>query len=136
MKLSVLGCGRWGTFLASYHCAKNEVLLWGRPGSRGLAQLRAERRNEYQTLPESLLLGDDLAAALAFGPVVVISISAQQLRQLAAQIQQFDVKGKTFILCMKGIEVANGKRLTQVFREEVAQPVGLAVWVGDRKSVV
>ena len=130
MKLSVLGCGRWGTCLASYHCAKNEVLLWGRPGSRGLAQLRAERRNEYQTLPESLLLGDDLAAALAFGPVVVISISAQQLRQLAAQIQQFDVKGKTFILCMKGIEVASGKRLTQVFREEVAQPVGLAVWVG------
>lgn len=44
MKLSVLGCGRWGTFLASYHCAKNEVLLWGRPGSRGLAQLRAERK--------------------------------------------------------------------------------------------
>ena len=130
MKLSVLGCGRWGTFLASYHCAKNEVLLWGRPGSRGLAQLRAERRNEYQTLPESLLLGDDLAAALAFGPVVVISISAQQLRQLAAQIQQFDVKGKTFILCMKGIEVASGKRLTQVFREDVTQPVGLAVWVG------
>ena len=130
MKLSVLGCGRWGTFLASYHCAKNEVLLWGRPGSRGLAQLRAERRNEYQTLPDSLLLGDGLAAALAFGPVVVISISAQQLRQLAAQIQQHDVKGKTFILCMKGIEVATGKRLTQVFREEVAQPVKVAVWVG------
>ena len=67
MKLSVLGCGRWGTFLASYHCAKNEVLLWGRPGSRGLAQLRAERKNEYQVLPESLLLGDDLGAALDFG---------------------------------------------------------------------
>ena len=130
MKLSVLGGGRWGTFLASYHCAKNDVLLWGRPGSRGLAQLRAERKNEYQTLPASLQLGDDLAAALAFGPVVVISISAQQLRQLAGQIQQHDVAGKTFILCMKGIEVATGKRLTQVFREEVTQPVQLAVWVG------
>ena len=130
MKLSVLGCGRWGTFLASYHCAKNEVLLWGRPGSRGLAQLRAQRRNEYQTLPDALLLGDDLGAALAFGPVVVISISAQQLRQLASQIQEYDVKGKTFILCMKGIEVATGKRLTQVFRETVTQPVNLAVWVG------
>ena len=130
MKLSVLGCGRWGTFLASYHCAKNDVLLWGRPGSRGLAQLRAERKNEYQTLPASLQLGDDLAAALAFGPVVVISISAQQLRQLAGQIQQHDVAGKTFILCMKGIEVATGKRLTQVFREEVTQRVQLAVWVG------
>ena len=31
---------------------------------------------------------------------------------------------------MKGIEVATGKRLTQVFREEVTQPVNVAVWVG------
>ena len=130
MKLTVLGCGRWGTFLATYHCAKNQVLLWGRPGSKSLARLRETRANEYQTLPDALLLGDDLAQALAFGQVIVISISAQHLRELAAQIQQYDVAGKTFILCMKGIEVDTGKRLTQVFRETVTQPVGLAVWVG------
>ncbi len=130
MKLSVLGCGRWGTFLASYHSAKNEVLLWGRPGSRAMAQLMAERKNAYLTLPEALILEEDLEKALSFAQVIIISISAQQLRNLAKQLSGFDLSGKTFILCMKGIEVETGKRLTQVFREEVAQPVGVAVWVG------
>ena len=78
----------------------------------------------YDGEPEGLEL---YQAATAFTEVEWVS---QQLRQLAAQIQQFDVKGKTFILCMKGIEVATGKRLTQVFREEVTQPVNVAVWVG------
>lgn len=130
MNLTVLGCGRWGTFLASYHSAKNDVLLWGRPGSRGLAQLRAEGKNAYLTLPQSLRLTDDLAEALEFAQTVIVSISAQQLRSLAQLLQQHEVQGKTFILCMKGIEVESGKRLTQVFLEEVRQPVRLAVWVG------
>ncbi len=130
MKLSVLGCGRWGTFLASYHSAKNEVLLWGRPGSRAMAQLMAERKNAYLTLPQALILEEDLEKALSFAQVIIISISAQQLRNLAKQLSEFDLSGKTFILCMKGIEVETGKRLTQVFREEVDQPVGVAVWVG------
>lgn len=130
MDLTVLGCGRWGAFLASYHSAKNNVLLWGRPGSRSFAALQKERKNAYLALPPRLCLESDLGAALAFAPVVIISISAQQLRDLAKRIAQFDVAGKIFILCMKGIEVETGKRLTQVFREEVAQPVGLAVWVG------
>ena len=130
MKLSVLGCGRWGTFLASYHSARNDVLLWGRPDSKAMAQLMAERKNSYLTLPENLMLTTDLKQALEFSQVVVISISAQQLRNLAKQIQQFDVSGKIFVLCMKGIEVETGKRLTQVFQEEIHQPIQVAVWVG------
>ncbi len=130
MKLTVLGCGRWGTFLACYHSARNDVLLWGRPGSRAMAQLMAQRKNSYLELPPALALTEDLDQALDYAQVIVISISAQQLRDLAQKIQQRDVAGKTFILCMKGIEVESGKRLTQVFREEVTQPVHLAVWVG------
>ena len=40
MNISVLGCGRWGSFLAWYHSAKNDVTLWGREGSRSLAALQ------------------------------------------------------------------------------------------------
>lgn len=130
MRLTVLGCGRWGSFLAWYHGQKNEVLLWGRPGSRGLQTLRETRRNEYVALPPSVTVTQDLQQALAFADTVVISISAQQLRQLAGQIGALPVAGKTFILCMKGLECETGKRLTQVFRETVRQPVFLAVWVG------
>lgn len=130
MRLTVLGCGRWGSFLAWYHGQKNEVLLWGRPGSRGLQTLRETRRNEYVALPPSVTVTQDLQQALAFADTIVISISAQQLRQLAGQIGALPVAGKTFILCMKGLECETGKRLTQVFRETVRQPVFLAVWVG------
>ena len=105
MKLTVLGCGRWGAFLASYHSAKNDVLLWGRPGSKSFAALQKERKNAYLALPSQLRLESELSAALEFAQVVVISISAQQLRDLARRIARFDLAGKTFILCMKGIEV-------------------------------
>lgn len=130
MKMTVLGSGRWGTFLACYHSAKNDVMLWGRENSRGFAQLKETRKNAYLELPEQLMLESDLEKALDFAQVVVISISAQQLRDLGRRLNSFDLTGKTFILCMKGIEVETGKRLTQVFREVVTQPVGLAVWVG------
>ena len=52
MNLTVLGCGRWGTFLAGYHCARNDVMLWGRPGSRSMMTLQTERKNEYMILPD------------------------------------------------------------------------------------
>ena len=130
MRLTVLGCGRWGSFLASYHSARNEVLLWGRPGSRSFGQLEQTRKNEYLTLPEQVRLSSDLGQALAWSDTVIVSISAQQLRSFCAQLDAFDLSGKTFILCMKGIEVETGKRLTQVMEESLSQPVSLAVWVG------
>ena len=130
MKITVLGCGRWGTFLAAYHSKKNEVLLWGRAESARFRALCEHRKNEYLTLPETQRLESDLEQALAFAQVVIISIGAQQQRALAERIQRQDVAGKTFILCMKGIEESTGQRLTQVFRSVVTQPVHLAVWVG------
>lgn len=130
MKISVLGSGRWGTFLASYHSAQNDVLLWGRPTSRAFAALQRDRKNSYQALPEKLALTTDLRWALAWANTIIISISAQQLRSFAKTLQQHDIAGKTFILCMKGIEAESGKRLTQVFVEEINQPVHVAVWVG------
>lgn len=130
MKLTVLGCGRWGSFLATYHSAKNDVLLWGRKDSKSFTQLAETRKNAYLTLPDKLTLESDLEKALAWSNMIIISISAQQLRSFAKQLNSFDLKGKIFILCMKGIEVETGKRLTQVMHEEITQPIHTAVWVG------
>ena len=130
MKVTVLGCGRWGSFLAWYHSRCNEVMVWGREGSRGLAELAENHANRYVTLPESVRYTTNLEKAVQFSDWIVISISAQQLRSLAAALNSYSLAGKTVILCMKGLEGETGKRLTQVFREEVTQPVNLAVWVG------
>ena len=130
MKITVLGCGRWGSFLAWYHGRNHEVMLWGRETSRSLRSLAETGANRYVTLPDSVRLTSDLEQALAFADVIVISISAQELRSLCQQINTFSVAGKRFILCMKGLEIDTGKRLSEVLRECILQPVGVAVWVG------
>lgn len=130
MKCTVLGCGRWGSFLACFHSRNHEVVLWGREGSRSFETLRETRKNDYLVLPDAVRLEGDLGAALEFGDVIIISISAQQLRSFATRLNGYPIAGKTVILCMKGLEAQTGKRLTEVMRESVTQPIDLAVWVG------
>ena len=132
--VSVLGCGRWGSFHA-WHADRIgcDALLWGRPGSNRLARLTAERKNEYLTLPESVRLTDSLTEALGHAETVIISVGAQGFRALCKNIATLSPslwREKTFVLCMKGLEQKSGKRLSQVFREELGTTPAMAVWVG------
>lgn len=132
MNISVLGCGRWGTFLAWYaNKIGHKVSLWGREGSANLLQLKEKRKNEYLTIPEEMKLTNSLEEAVSFADIIIISISAQQLRNLGKQLKLLsDAQNKIFVLCMKGLEATSGKRLSQVFKEEVGSSVNLAVWLG------
>ncbi|MEH7610452.1 NAD(P)H-dependent glycerol-3-phosphate dehydrogenase [Gottfriedia acidiceleris] len=132
MNVSVLGCGRWGTFLAWYaNRVGHDVILWGRASSRNYIGLNQTRKNDYLSLPDGIELTSSLESAISFAEVIIISISAQELRTFANRLSQYNqIHGKTFILCMKGIESTTGKRLTQVFREEVGKNSNVAVWVG------
>ena len=132
--ISVLGCGRWGSFHA-WHADHIgcDALLWGRPGSARLAKLKSERKNEYLTLPESVRLSDSLTDALDHADVVIISVGAQGFRSLCREIAALPKplwETKTFVLCMKGLELETGKRLSIVLREELGDAPGAAVWVG------
>ena len=133
MNISVLGCGRWGSFHAWYadHIG-HTVTLWGRKGSGHLAALMEQRKNEYLTLPESVKLTDDIREAVSAADIVVISISSQQLRAFCRDLAALglDLSGKRFVLCMKGLEIGTGKRLTTVFYEELGSAMRVAVWVG------
>ena len=131
MNISVLGCGRWGSFHAWYaDKIGHDVVLWGRPGSKNLAELRDRHANEYLQMPESVELSDDLSYAVERADIIIISIGAQQLRSFAGQLAELPIKNKTFVLCMKGLEIGTGKRLSVVMREEVGPEPDIAVWVG------
>ncbi len=132
MKVAVLGCGRWGAFHAWYaQRIGHQVMLWGRPESAHLQQLRDTRQNEYLTLPDSVELTDDLAQAVDFGEIVIISIKSQKLREFCQRLKALpDLAKKKFILCMKGLEIGTGKRLTTIMAEELGTDKQVAVWVG------
>ncbi len=132
MNVSVLGCGRWGTFLAWYaNKIGHRVTLWGRESSANYLQLQETRRNDYLILPDEIILSNSLEQSVAFGEIVIISISAQQLGSFAKQLSLFPAMNhKTIVLCMKGLDAPSGKRLSQIFHEGMKQPIHLGIWVG------
>lgn len=132
MKISVLGCGRWGSFIGWYQATvlKNQVILYGEEGREAYDILKKEGKNEYVALDKSITLTSDLAYALAESEVIIISISSQALREFMQKVMKYPVQDKTFVLCMKGIEVSTGKRLSEILIESGIQEDKIAVWVG------
>lgn len=132
MNISVLGCGRWGSFLAWYQSRilNNSVILWGERGRRSFEELAKNRRNEFVGLPEEITLSCDLPSAIAFADVVIISISSQSLRSFLSKAAPYGIAKKKVVLCMKGIEEGSGKRLSEVAEECGIPSENIAVWVG------
>lgn len=132
MKISVLGCGRWGSFIAWYHAIvlKNNVILYGEEGRESYDILKAEGKNEYVELDRSITLTSDLEYALKESDVIIISISSQALREFMQKVIKYPVADKIFVLCMKGIEETTGKRLSEVMTESGIASGKIAVWVG------
>ena len=130
MKATVIGCGRWGSFIAWYlRKIGHEVTLYGREGSKHIEQFRQTRSNGLVTLEEDVCVTTDLREALQ-SELICISIRSQNLPELMAQIAAQGVSGKTFALCMKGIEVTTLRRLSEIAEEAVGGSNDVAVWLG------
>ena len=131
MKISVLGCGRWGSFIAWYLSRLgNDVTSWGPEGDPSYEVLKNTGRNEYVALDEKITLTCDLEQAVRTAEIIVISISAQGLRGFMQRIVRYPVSEKVFVLCMKGIETGTGKRLSEILTESGISQEKIAVWVG------
>ena len=131
MKISVLGCGRWGSFIAWYLTRHgHDVYSWGPEGDFSYKILKETGRNEYVSLDPKTRLTSDLGEAVTRAEVIVISISSQGLRGFMQRITKYPVSDKIFVLCMKGIEVETGKRLSEILVDSGISPQKIAVWVG------
>ena len=132
MRISIIGCGRWGSFHAWYSAKiGHEVKLYGRADSPHMQQLVSTGGNEYLKLPENVHLTKDLEDAIIYSNVIIISVGTQNFRGLLEEIRDLniDIRQKKFVLCMKGLEKPTGKRLSTIFAE-VLESQNLAVWVG------
>lgn len=132
MKVSVLGCGRWGSCIAWYlDKIGHQVLSGGLENAPEFIQLKSSMHNDYLEYPDTIEVSSDLKYSVERAEVIVISISAQHLREYMADIAKYNLDGKTIVLCMKGVEVTTGKRLTEVVSEFIDKDkTKVAVWVG------
>jgi len=131
-KVTVVGCGRWGSFLAWYAAELgHNVTLCGRRGSISYEKLAMTRKNEYVALPRSVALSDDFSRAVGSANVVLVSVPSQSFRDVMAELSaNCDLKKKYIVTCMKGIEITTGKRLSEVALEFGLEEWQIAVWVG------
>lgn len=126
----VIGCGRWGSFITWYlDRIGHNVTLYGRSSSERMKTFMETRKNEYVTLEDSVCLTTTLEDCMN-ADIIVISISSQTLYQVASQLADLEIKDKTIVLCMKGIEIESGRRLTQIINDTVDHSNKVAVWLG------
>lgn len=131
MNITVIGCGRWGSLITWYlDSIGHTVTLCGRAGSERMQRFLRERRNDLLELPPSVALSTDMEASLQTAETVILSVSSQALRQLCGELAQYKPIGKTFVLCMKGLEVETGQRLSEIAGERLGAENAIAVWLG------
>lgn len=98
--------------------------MYGRKGSRSLEQLKST--NYFD---EKVTLSSDISA-IKKSDIIVISVNSQGLRNLLGEFKENGVTDNKIVLCMKGIEVTTGKRLTQIVCEIMGEDYPVAVWLG------
>ena len=81
MNITVIGCGRWGSFIAWYlNLIEHNVTLYGRESSRNMQRFIKTRENDYIKLPESINLATSLDC-LANADTIVISVQFTGIRR-------------------------------------------------------
>ena len=130
MNIAVIGCGRWGSLITWYlDTLGHHMTLYGRRDSARMQRFMETRQNDLLTLPESIALTNDLHCVEA-AETIVISIGAQGLQKLMEELKPLNLEGKTFVLCMKGLEIGTGRRLSQIAKENLPASCHIAVWLG------
>ena len=120
MKITVIGCGRWGSLITWYLSSRkgHDVTLYGLASAPQMQRFLKERKNDLLTLPDTVKLSTDITSVVDPAcETVIISVGAQDFRGLMEELAPYHMKDKTVVLCMKGIEATTGKRLTEVATE-------------------
>ena len=130
MNIFVIGCGRWGSLITWYlDRIGHHVTLYGRKSSPKMQSFLATRQNDLLTLPPSVALTTELND-IEGAETVIISVGSQSLRSLLQEPPLQGLRSKTVVLCMKGLEMDTGKRLSQIAGECLDPSNTVAVWLG------
>ena len=130
MNICVIGCGRWGSLITWYlDRIGHHVTLYGRSSSKRMQAFLATRKNDLLALPLSVTLTTELSAVNE-AETVIISIGSQGLQALMEELSVYQLKNKTFVLCMKGLEIGTGRRLSEIAKDNLDASNHVAVWLG------
>jgi len=122
-QIGIIGTGAWGTTLGILLARTgNSTTLWSRDESRA-TELSASRVNERSVpgveFPSGMNVSSSLSESLGNAELVIIAVPSVTLRDNIKIIRDAVPAGAYVVCATKGIEIATGKRMSQVITEEL-----------------
>ncbi|MEM7247947.1 MAG: NAD(P)H-dependent glycerol-3-phosphate dehydrogenase [Acidobacteriota bacterium] len=134
LSTTVLGAGSWGSAMAMLIARSGcPVKLWCRNPDAAEA-LQAKRSDERylpgMSLPPSIEVGSDLAAAVDGAELLVSAVPSSGTREVARALREQDLRGVSWLSTSKGLEGDRLLRMSQVIDEVLPALGGYAVLSG------
>ena len=122
-KVTIMGCGSWGTALAVVLAQKGiPVTMWCRRAEQA-AEMNTEHTNEKYlpgiVLPELISVNTNLSEALLDAHFGVLAVPSQTLRENLELAKPYLADHAILINTAKGLEVGSNMRLSQVAEQVV-----------------
>ena len=122
-KVTIMGCGSWGTALAIVLAQKGiPVTMWCRRAEQAQEMNEQHTNEKYLpgiVLPEQIYVKTDLENALHDAQFVVLAVPSQTLRENLELAKPYLAENAILINTAKGLEVGSNMRLSQVAEQVI-----------------
>ena len=122
-QIGIIGTGAWASTLGIL-LARDEkkTVLWSRTEARA-QELTSARVNERSVpgveFPELMTVSASLYESLGASDLVIIAVPSVTIRENIRKVRSAIPSGSNVVCATKGIEIASGKRMSQVIAEEL-----------------
>jgi glycerol-3-phosphate dehydrogenase (NAD(P)+) len=117
---AVVGAGSWGTTVAALLAAKRPITLWARSADQAAAINLVHENTRYLpgiALPETLVVTDSLAEAVADAEIVFMAVPSHGFRAVLRSMGPVLRPGAAIVSLAKGIEAGSNLRMSEVVGE-------------------
>lgn len=129
LKIGLLGGGSWGTTVAAVVSRNAPIMLWARDAETVESINTAHENRKYLPgikLPTTLRATHAMAEVVAGADVLVIGVPSHSFRGVLQEAKQHLRPWVPVISLTKGLELASGKRMTELIEEILpGHPVGV-----------
>jgi len=133
-RIAVLGAGSWGTALAILLARNGAVVsLWARDAAQATTMQATRRNPRYlpdAVLPEQLVVGSDLAAAVAGCDLVLVVTPSHAFAEVVDELVAHKPPQAGVAWATKGFDPASGRFLHEVAASRLPAGTPLAVVTG------
>jgi glycerol-3-phosphate dehydrogenase (NAD(P)+) len=121
--VAIIGATTWGTTLGIIlaRCGIPVTILTRTPGEAYDLNSHREHRRFLPsvTFPQSLVASSNAAEAVGEAQLAIVAVPSDRLRQNIQQIKDSLIPGTVVLNVAKGLEMPEGKRMSQIMEEEL-----------------